>query len=247
MITIHIDTQKDTSLLINTYEGLANNKVMVNPTRSEVEEVLAANPNERVMLMGHGSPCGLFASNWQDGDVIDRNNAHLLKDREVIGIWCYAKSFARQHGLKGFFTDMFISNIGEYKSIIRGGNATEEEVYNGVVTFSKLVNSLIADETPLDEWCEILRSSVDLDVDFIRFNYKGLEYFDGTQMPTNQYVGYGTYNPYYDDEYSKTEDEAEESCKDFLVTLDYNDLSEMTLKEIITYAYTEGFKDGRII
>lgn len=248
MITIHIDTQKDTNFLVHAYKGLTDNKVMVNPSRKEVEDVLRANPTERVMLMGHGSPCGLFASDWKDGDVIDSKNAYLLKGREVIGIWCYAESFARQHGLMGFFTNMFISNIGEYKSILRSGNATEQEVYDGVVTFSKMVNSLIADGTPLDEWCDILRDSADLDIDFVRYNYNGLKYYDGTQkanIPT--YIGYsnGRYNPYYDEDYRKADDDAEDSCKDFLLSLDYNDFAEMTMSEVIAYAYTEGFKAGR--
>jgi hypothetical protein len=118
MITILINSQKDTDFLRRAYEGLENNIVLVNPSRERAEKVLAEHPNDMAMLMGHGSPSGLFSADWR-GYIIDSKNAHLLQNREVIAIWCWAKEFSRKEGLKGFFTSMFISNIGEYNSYFR--------------------------------------------------------------------------------------------------------------------------------
>ena len=177
MIVIHIDSQKDTSFLTKCYEGI-DAKVFVNPTREEVEKVLTENPNEKVMMLGHGSSYGLFSFDWK-GDVIDRRNAHLLKDRECIGIWCYASDFARKEGLKGYFTSMFISNEGESQTFRH--NATEKEVFDEVAIFAERVNTLIKNETPLDEWVGILQGQADYTKSFVKFNYSAMEYLDGTQ------------------------------------------------------------------
>jgi hypothetical protein len=44
------------------------------------------------------------------GLILDDGDAELLKNRpNLIGIWCYASSYAAKHNLKGFFSGMFIS------------------------------------------------------------------------------------------------------------------------------------------
>ena len=48
-----------------------------------------------------------------DRFIIDIHMTAILRTRGVIGIWCYAVCFARNAGLKGFFTDMLISNALE--------------------------------------------------------------------------------------------------------------------------------------
>ena len=189
IIVIHIDTQEDTKFLTKCYEGLTDAKVMVNPTKAEVNEMLKANPTDKVMMLGHGGGGGLFGADWK-GNVIDYSNANLLKDRECIGIWCYAKNFARNYGLKGYFTSMFISNEGEAKCFRY--KATEEEVFEEVALFAERVNTLVKNETPLNEWVEKLQEQADYNKPFVEFNYANMEYFDGTQQPTypTYYGGY---------------------------------------------------------
>ena len=114
MIIVHINTQHDTDIMSCIYDGLTADNghiVMQNPTRQEVEDMLKAHPTMPALFLGHGSSQGLFAP--QGGFIIDENNVELLRDREVIGIWCYARRFGEQHNLRGFFTDMFVSNSGE--------------------------------------------------------------------------------------------------------------------------------------
>ena len=112
MIVIHMDSMKDTARLKRLYDGLDNVTLLYNKSREEIEDALSTNDDKIVMCLGHGSRYGLFSHDWH-GNVIDHRNAHLLKDRFVIGIWCYAAEFADRVGLHGYFTSMFISNMGE--------------------------------------------------------------------------------------------------------------------------------------
>ena len=192
MIVIHIDSEKDTAFLSKCYEGIGDSIILYNPTKEQVTQTLTDNPNVTVMMLGHGSSSGLFSKDWR-GNVIDYTNAKLLKDRDCIGIWCYAKNFARQYGLKGYFTSMFVSNGGEAKAF-GYKDATEEDVFNEVAIFAERVNDLIKAETPLTEWVEKLQEQADYSKPYVEFNYSAMEYFDGTQKPlypSTYTYGYG--------------------------------------------------------
>lgn len=64
--------------------------------------------HDQVVMMGHGSPHGLFGTR---GDLIINHqniNALARKDNNVF-IWCYASTFVDRYMLRGFTTSMFIS------------------------------------------------------------------------------------------------------------------------------------------
>jgi|PlaIllAssembly_1097288.scaffolds.fasta_scaffold754698_1 hypothetical protein len=66
--------------------------------------------HDRIMFMGHGGPSGLF------GYTMHLNNPHfvkLLKKKETVCIWCNADKYVESVGLVGFYTGMFISEVGE--------------------------------------------------------------------------------------------------------------------------------------
>ena len=74
--------------------------------------------HDRVMMMGHGSPYGLFSCNkfvgQTRGYIIDHSTVPLLAEKEEnIYIWCNADMFIKHHQLKGFYSGMFISEIDE--------------------------------------------------------------------------------------------------------------------------------------
>ena len=76
--------------------------------------------HDRIIMMGHGSPSGLFScakfgDNDYSGFVIDYKMVPLLRDKECIAIWCNADKFMNQHELNGFYSGMFISEVGEAK------------------------------------------------------------------------------------------------------------------------------------
>ena len=176
MIAVFVNSMADTATfapLFKDIEGIS----LYNPTREELEKVLAENPTETFMCLGHGSPRGLFSADMR-GFLLDRDNVHLLKGRDVIGIWCYASDFARIHSLRGFFTYMFISNAQEC-SYNRCGNYVNEVVYEQNRLFAEKVRGLIAENRPMEEWVDYLYESCDNDLDFVNFNYSNLAYFDG--------------------------------------------------------------------
>lgn len=176
MIAVFVDSMADTATfapLFKDIEGI----YLYNPTREELEKVLAENPTETFMCLGHGSPRGLFSADMH-GFLLDRDNVHFLKDRDVIGIWCYASDFARQNNLRGFFTYMFISNAQEC-SYHRCGNYYNEVVYEQNRIFAEKVRGLIAENKPMEEWVDYLYESCDSSLDFVDFNYSNLAYFDG--------------------------------------------------------------------
>lgn len=212
MIVIHIDTQQDTSFLKKTYEGIDNLNLLYNPTKEQVNKTLEENPNEDVMMLGHGSPSGLFSHDWR-GFVIDYTNAHLLKGRNCIGIWCWAKKFAKNYGLKGYFTSMFISNAGEARTF--GYNATEEEVFNEVELFSERINKLIKSNVPYEEWVGKLQGIADMSKPFVKYNYDAMEYFDGTQKADFAEGTFGFLTDTEEDVERKTDDEVDMWFEDY--------------------------------
>lgn len=76
MIAVHINTQHDTDIMSRLFENLSDNPdniVLVNPKRSELEEVLRNRPNETCLFLGHGSGSGLFRA---DDDIEVINNQY---------------------------------------------------------------------------------------------------------------------------------------------------------------------------
>ena len=171
MIVVHIDSMEDTSILKKVYEGLDDIKLLVNPTRKQLREMLKENPTERLLVMGHGTSFGLLNANLT-GFILTSEDATLLRSREVVGIFCYASSFAQMEGLHGFFTSMFISNQNE--ASVYGYDADNSDVFNEVSLFSQRLNTLFRNQTALSEWADILRSQADYSKDYVAFNYDGL-------------------------------------------------------------------------
>lgn len=176
MIVIHMDSMKDTARLKRLYDGLDNVTLLYNKSREDIEEVLSTNDDKLVMCLGHGSRYGLFNHDWH-GNVIDHRNAHLLKDRFVIGIWCYAAEFADRVGLHGYFTSMFISNVGE--ALCHGfPNNTEEDIFNEIDFFCDQIRSFIENGTEMSCWVNILQEVCHREKDFVKFNYEAMAFFD---------------------------------------------------------------------
>jgi len=83
-------------------------------TRADVDQEIIK--HDRIMMMGHGSPGGLFAVGQfidSQGYIISHGTADILKDKECIFIWCNADRFVETHTLKGLYSGMFISEVGE--------------------------------------------------------------------------------------------------------------------------------------
>ena len=84
-------------------------------TKEEVSDMMMA--HKRIVMLGHGSPMGLFSIDQFPGVnemIIDKSMVDILKTKEDnVYIWCNADEFVNEQGLKGFFTGMFISEVLE--------------------------------------------------------------------------------------------------------------------------------------
>ncbi len=178
MIVIHIDNNsQDTKILSRIYEGLDGITLSYNKSKSNIKRLLRITGKEPVMLLGHGSPQGLFNAP-QNGYAVGSECVEWLRGRPIIGIFCYASEFADRYGLHGFFTSMFISNMQEAIIEQRDQDATEKTISTQQALFCDRIRELLIRNTPLSEWPEILQSQADLSLPFVRFNYEALTYYE---------------------------------------------------------------------
>lgn len=109
-----------TTFLDIVYKNIPN-KTVIQGGCSKMDVMNLIKEHDRVMMMGHGSPGGLFAIGQFDncgskygGYIIDQSMVPLLKEKDnSVFIWCNADKFVNTFQLKGFYSGMFISEVGE--------------------------------------------------------------------------------------------------------------------------------------
>jgi len=121
-LIIHPD-DRSTDFLKPIYENVTNATVITGGlSRSEVNQLIEQ--HDRIYMMGHGSPGGLFSVGkflpdpvnpymYGPGFIINHSTVELLRNKECIYIWCNADQFVKKHDLKGLYSGMFISEVGE--------------------------------------------------------------------------------------------------------------------------------------
>jgi hypothetical protein len=105
---------KSTDFLKPIYAGIPDQTVVTGgTTRRELHELIKS--HDRIMMMGHGHPGGLFSVGQfpASGVIVGPDEVEHLRGKENIFIWCNADQFVKRHALKGFSTGMFISEVGE--------------------------------------------------------------------------------------------------------------------------------------
>lgn len=84
-------------------------------SKNEIVELIKS--HDQVMMMGHGTPMGLMSVGQfktDNGYIVDRGMVEILSEKDnSVFIWCNADQFVVRYGLKGFYTGMFISEVGE--------------------------------------------------------------------------------------------------------------------------------------
>jgi len=172
MIVVH-PSDPSTKMLSLIYEGIENVTLFDSYLqRDEILSALAAAPeDEPVLLLGHGSPNGLFDLRY--GLILKDSDAALLQDRpNLVGIWCYASSYAYKHGLKGFFSGMFISE--EPEAWVNGVEADAEEIDGKAWDFAGRFGELLRSGKPLGEIADELMDPRHRDSELTQFNYDRL-------------------------------------------------------------------------
>lgn len=105
-LVIHPPGDRSTYFLRAIYRGRKSWTV----AEGDVERLIPR--HERIIMLGHGCPDGLYNSNYNI--VIGPEQAALLKNKICVCIWCHADLFVEAHQLKSpLYSGMFISEPAE--------------------------------------------------------------------------------------------------------------------------------------
>jgi hypothetical protein len=154
---------KSTDFLKPIY-GNVKNPIVISKDSSpeQIDDLLKT--SDRVMMMGHGYPRGLFsmglfnirriasAKTRLKWDAINITDADMLRGQtENVYIWCHADKFVEENDLHGFYSGMFVSEVGEamYCGL---GEVTQEMVNESNNMFSEIVGRYI--DLPKEELYE---------------------------------------------------------------------------------------------
>ena len=146
-LIIHPKDQS-TTFLKPIYEEAENQIVVsVRSCPHEIQELMRY--SDRVIMMGHGSPSGLFSidlfrqqlGKWETYAIGKNEIEELKTSNQNIYIWCNADMFVEKHDLKGFYSGMFISEVGE--AMCCKVKATQEMVDESNNVFSVIVGKYI--------------------------------------------------------------------------------------------------------
>jgi hypothetical protein len=148
-LVIHPGKDKNTAFLSKVYENLPNCKVMSSAMGTwQVDlEIMAA---DKIVVLSHGTSGGAI-SNRQYGSsfyVIDDTSAALMKDKEVVLVFCYASDYAKRNNLTNCFaTGMWISELRESKYLGVAGTEEEIEASNEYITS---ILSAVVEKSPTE-------------------------------------------------------------------------------------------------
>jgi hypothetical protein len=138
-----------TDFLCPIYQNISDAIILRGGTsKKQVSELI--NEHNRIIMLGHGSPFGLFTVGRfksNNGYIIDYSMVELLRTKECISIWCNADKFMKHHKLNGFYSGMFISEVGE-ASYCGLQNTLQETVDESNNYFAQLLGEVINE--PLD-------------------------------------------------------------------------------------------------
>ena len=146
-----------TSFLDIVYKPVKNKTVITGGvSKAEIQQLIRE--HDRVMMMGHGSPGGLFSvgqfdlnngvgNRWGNGYIIDQSMVPALSEKDnSVFIWCNADKFVNTFKLKGFYSGMFISEVGE--AIYCGLPGTPQEVVDeSNYGFCEIISNYINEST----------------------------------------------------------------------------------------------------
>lgn len=139
-LVIHAD-DRSTDFLKAIYEGMGFPVLSQRVTRAEIRKQIEA--HDRLFMLGHGSPSGLFSH----GGLIDDEYGPLLAQKtDGLYIWCNADAYAKRNKLTGLVSGMFISEVGEARMF--GIEATQQEVDASNAAFAKAARECLDSGAP---------------------------------------------------------------------------------------------------
>lgn len=115
--TLIIHPKDPSTVFLNDVYSAIPKKLVVQEGKTKKEVYEMIDSHEQVLMMGHGSPSGLFAiGQFPETSlyIVDNEMISILeKKQNNVFIWCYASTFIDKTNLPGFATGMFISEVGE--------------------------------------------------------------------------------------------------------------------------------------
>ena len=147
MKTLIIHPHDESTQFLDIVYNPIPNKTIITGGVTQKELIKLIEEHDRVMMCGHGSPYGLFSvGQFPDtkGYVIGSTMVETLMEKDnSIFIWCNADQFVNHHKLKGFYSGMFISEVGEaYYCGLPGTeqDSVDESNYGFVNMLSECIN-----------------------------------------------------------------------------------------------------------
>lgn len=123
ILVVHPD-DRTTDFLTPSYQGMGATIVTKPREMFNLKETMRN--HDRIIMMGHGSPSGIFmpgiigAEVTKDGKLetyheysINASFVPVLKTKPIVAVWCNADQFVLRHDLHGFYTGMVISELQE--------------------------------------------------------------------------------------------------------------------------------------
>ncbi len=170
ILVIH-PADPSTDFLKEIYKDITCTVINYNCSKSGLRQ--AIDDHDRIIMMGHGGPQGLFGF----GRVfVDSTLVYLLREKtNNVHIWCNADRFVETYKLKGFTTGMIIS---EYLEAVMYSlhKCTYEEINESNKKFAEVIKSKIHLEPKL--MCEGVKQEYNSDKNpIIRFNNKNIHNF----------------------------------------------------------------------
>lgn len=177
MLVIHPSDQT-TDFLRPLYEGREDVQLVTGKeSRKEFGSILFhLHPGEKVMLLGHGSPAGLFRLE-EDGEYrlyVGHPMVYALRKHPVIGIWCHADLFARKEHLHGLFSGMIVSEMKEAQEY--GISCSQEDLDRENANFVERLRVLFDHDVPFQEIPSRLAEMDTARTQLTRFNYNNFYY-----------------------------------------------------------------------
>ena len=179
----------DTKVLRGIWGGLDTEVIEVENRRNNPEHFQSSTKikeaiskeGDTLIIVGHGSSEGCWDPTY--GYTFDSSCLPYLKAKNVIGIWCHASDFARKYNVKGFFSEMFISNIGEASYVLPketfiSQKIQPQEITDSEIKFCKILNDLLKKKVPLKDWKDSIENLTDKDFAVENYNYSHTRYFE---------------------------------------------------------------------
>ena len=119
-----------TTFLCELYENKGYTEITYNPGNSELKKQIK--DHDVIMMLGHGDCYGLFGF---DRRIITSDVVYLLREKEVVCVWCNADEFVKKYELKGIYTGMIISE--EVEAVYEGVLAEQKDINLSNATFGR--------------------------------------------------------------------------------------------------------------